>query len=340
VRWSEIRPRARDLFGTKFELRLGDTVESDFGSKLAATIPHQPGRGLTKSKHHFLCALPRLDSSSHPDSLTAATRSAVAEIDTFWTGRSAPGVRLLPAKLPLDKLPAPEGDLRFCIGWDEQRLAPVWHDFNTAPHLMVFGDEETGKTNVLRLAINAITRRYAPDEARIILADTRRDLLNDVPEEYRVGFAVDGDSLTQLAGSAAVSVSKRVPGPEIAPERLSRRDWWSGPRLFVVIDDYDLYGSGPGTGSPLNSLAPLLAHSVNIGLHIVMSRSTSGASRAMMDPVLRRMWELGSPALLHSYPKEEGKFIGEARPRTLPPGRAQLVTRRGVRLMQVGHVGT
>ena len=48
---------------------------------------------------------------------------------------------------------------------------------------------------------------------------------------------------------------------------------------------------------------------------------------------------LGSPALLHSYPKEEGKFIGEARPRTLPPGRAQLVTRRGVRLMQVGHAG-
>ncbi|MFJ9409129.1 type VII secretion protein EccCa [Streptomyces sp. NPDC101393] len=339
VRWSEIRPRARDLFGTKLELRLGDTVESELGSKLAASVPQQPGRGLTKTKFHFLAALPRLDSFSGTDDLTAATRSAVAEIDTFWTGRQAPGVRMLPAKLPLDKLPAPEGDLRVALGWDEQRLAPVWHDFGVAPHLMVFGDAETGKTNVLRLTIDAITRRYQPDEARILLADTRRDLLSLVPEEYRVGFAVDGESLTQLAGSAAVSVGKRVPGPDIAPERLPRRDWWTGPQLFMLIDDYDLYGGGPGSGSPLNALAPMLAHSVNIGLHLVISRSTSGAGRAMMDPVIRRIWELGNPALLHSYPKEEGKFIGEARPRTLPPGRAQLVTRRGVRLMQVGYAG-
>ncbi|MFF4490854.1 type VII secretion protein EccCa [Streptomyces sp. NPDC001544] len=341
VRWSEIRPRARDLFGTKFELRLGDGGESEHGSRVAATVPHQPGRGLTNAKLHFLCALPRLDSSPRGDDLTAATKAAVAEIDTFWTGRSAPGVRLLPTQLPLAKLPAPEGDLRVALGWDEQRLAPVWHDFGTTPHLLVFGDSETGKTNVLRLAIDAITRRFTPDEARILLADTRRDLFGAVPEEYRVGFAVDGDSLTQLAGSAAVSVGKRVPGADIAPERLARRDWWTGPRLFVLVDDYDLYGGGPGMGtqSPLNALAPMLAHSVNIGLHLVISRSTSGASRAMMDPVLRRIWELGSPALLHSYPKEEGKFIGEARPRTLPPGRAQLVTRRGIRLIQVGYAG-
>jgi S-DNA-T family DNA segregation ATPase FtsK/SpoIIIE len=53
-----------------------------------------------------------------------------------------------------------------------------------------------------------------------------------------------------------------------------------------------------------------------------------------MDPVLRRLWELGTPGLLFSYPKEEGKFLGEATPRTLPPGRAQLVTRRGVKLVQ------
>ncbi|SDO75944.1 type VII secretion protein EccCa [Actinacidiphila guanduensis] len=339
VRWSEIRPRARDLFGTKLELRLGDPMESEFGSKPAATVPHQAGRGLTKAKLHFMGALPRLDSVKSTDNLTEATKAAVAEIDAFWPGRPAPGVRLLPARLPLDRLPAPEGDLRVCLGWDEQRLAPVWHDFAAAPHLMVFGDAETGKTNVLRVVIDAVIRRYRPEEARILLADTRRDLLAAVPEEYRVGFAVDGEALTSLAGSAAVSVGKRVPGPDVAPERLPLRDWWTGPQLFMLIDDYDLYGGSPGTGSPLAALSPMLAHSANIGLHMVISRSTSGATRAMMDPVLRRMWELGSPALLHSYPKEEGKFIGEARPRTLPPGRAQLVTRRGVRLMQVGHAG-
>ncbi|MFC5219730.1 type VII secretion protein EccCa [Streptomyces coerulescens] len=340
VRWSEIRARLRDMLGTKLELRLGDSMESEVRSKAAAGVPHQPGRGLTGSGHHFLSALPRLDSSSRTDDLTAATKGAVAEIDTFWTGDRAPGVRLLPTRLEAGSLPAAarERDLKFCLGWDEQRLAPVWHDFATTPHLMVFGDGETGKTNALRLAIRAITSRYGPDEARILLADPGRGLLADVPEEYRVGYVVDNDALGQLAESAALSVSKRLPGADVTPEQLAKRDWWQGPQLFVLIDDYDLFSAAPGAPSPTAPLVRLLAQGAQIGLHLIVARSTSGAMRAVMDPLIRRLWELGNPALLFSYPKEEGRFIGEAKPRTLPAGRAQLVTRRTVGLVQTGLV--
>ncbi|MDC2959604.1 type VII secretion protein EccCa [Streptomyces gilvifuscus] len=340
VRWSEVRPRLRDMLGTKLELRLGDSMESEVGSRAAAGVPHRPGRGLTSSGHHFLSALPRLDSSSRTDDLTAATKAAVAEIDTFWTGSRAPGVRLLPTRLDARRLPAPADtrDLSFCLGWDEQRLAPVWHDFGATPHLLVFGDGETGKTNALRLAIRAITARYRPEEAKILLADPGRGLLKDVPEEYRVGYVVDNDALGRLADSAAVSVAKRQPGADVTPEQLQKRDWWTGPLLFVLVDDYDLFTGAPGTPSPMMPLVPLLAQGAHIGLHLVVARSTSGAMRSVMDPLIRRMWELGNPALLFSYPKEEGKFIGEAKPRTLPAGRAQLVTRRTLRLVQTGLV--
>jgi DNA segregation ATPase FtsK/SpoIIIE, S-DNA-T family len=336
ARWSELRTRLRDMLGTKLELRLGDSIESEVGNKAAAAVPHQPGRGLVASGHHFLGALPRLDGFSEDSDLTAATKAAVAEIATFWTGSSAPGVRLLPTSLPVDQLPPAEGDLRVCLGWDEQRLQPVWHDFGALPHLMVFGDDETGKTNALRLAIRAITSRYQPEEARIVLADPGRGLLKDVPEEYRVGYVVDTDALRDLANNAAVSIGKRVPGADITPEQLSKRDWWQGPELFVFVDDYDLFPGDSAMNSPMAPLIPLLAQGQYTGMHLVIARSTSGAMRAMMDPLIRRMWELGSPALLFSYPKEEGKFIGEAKPRTLPPGRAQLVTRRGVKLIQTG----
>jgi S-DNA-T family DNA segregation ATPase FtsK/SpoIIIE len=340
VRWSEVRPRLRDMLGTKLELRLGDSMESEVGSRAAAGVPHQPGRGLTGSGHHFLSALPRLDSSSRTDDLTAATKSAVAEITTFWTGDKAPGVRLLPTTLDARRLPAPADtrDLKFCLGWDEQRLAPLWHDFGATPHLLVYGDGETGKTNALRLAIRAITSRYRPEEARILLADPGRGLIKDVPEAYRVGYVVDADGLGKLAESAAVSVSKRQPGADVTPEQLEKRDWWAGPLLFVLVDDYDLFAGAPGTPSPMTPLVPLLSQGAHIGLHLVVARSTSGAMRSMMDPLVRRMWELGNPALLFSYPKEEGKFIGEAKPRTLPAGRAQLVTRRHITLVQTGLV--
>ncbi|MGW3980200.1 type VII secretion protein EccCa [Streptomyces mirabilis] len=334
VRWSEIRARMRDLLSTKFELRLGDPMESEHGSKVAAGVPdNEPGRGLTHTKRHFLSALPRLDSSSRTDDLTAATKSATAEIETFWTGPKAPPVRLLPSRLPARELPSPTGDLKVCFGLDERRLAPVWHDFDTTPNLLVFGDSETGKTNTLRLMVNAVTSRYTSDEARIVLADPRRGLLQAVPEAYRAGFAVDSPSLAGLAASAVVSMGQRMPGAEITPEQLARRDWWSGPKLFVVIDDYEYFAGGPGTESPIAPLVPLLSHGADIGLHVIVARSTSGAMRAVGDPMVRRLWELGTPALLFSYPKEEGKFLGEAKPRSLPPGRAQLVTRRGVGLV-------
>ncbi|OZM72133.1 secretion protein EccC [Amycolatopsis antarctica] len=337
ARWSEIRPSLRDTLGTKLELRLGDAMESEHGSRKNSTIPQQPGRGLTGNAAHFLSALPRLDGGRGTDDLTTATKSAVEEIATFWTGESAPSVRLLPGMLPASRLPTDDGE-KLCLGWDENRLGPVWHDFGSTPHLMVFGDTETGKTNLLRLVIRHVTGRYGPDEAKLLLGDSERELYEMVPEPYRIGYAISTETLAELSTSAAVSLQKRLPGADIAPERLKERDWWTGPKLFMLVDDYDLLAPG-GVQSPLEPMLPLLARGVNISMHVVLARSTSGAMRAAMDPVIRRMWELGTPGLVLSYPKEEGKFLGEAQPRQLPPGRAQLVTRREVRLVQTGLVG-
>ncbi|WP_203903780.1 type VII secretion protein EccCa [Virgisporangium aliadipatigenens] len=337
TRWSELRTWLRDLLGTRLELRLGDAMESEHGSRKAATVPHQPGRGLVDGLH-FLGALPRMDGDSRVEDLAEATKSMVEEVGTFWPGPVAPPVRLLPALLPVEQLPDPAPEFRVAIGLDEQRLAPVWHDFAVHPHLLVFGDNETGKTNLLRLVLRAIQRRYGPDGAKVVLGDTRRDLDTAIGAGYQAGFAFTADKLHELAGQTSVSMNRRVPDASISSERMRRRDWWEGPELFVVVDDYDLMTRSGGLGSTLDPLLPLLAQGVSIGLHVIVARSTSGAMRAMMDPVIRRMWELGSPAALLSYPKEEGRFLGEAPPRMLPPGRAQLVTRRGVRLMQTGFV--
>jgi len=201
------------------------------------------------------------------------------------------------------------------------------------------GDNETGKTNILRLVLRAVAERYSPAEAKVVIGDSRRDLDNAIDNAYQVGYGITTETLQTLAGQASVSLSKRIPGPDISSERLRKRDWWMGPELFVVVDDYELITSSGGIGgSTLDPLMPLLAQGANIGLHLIIARSTSSAMRAMMDPVIRRLWELGTPATLLSYPKEEGRFLGEAGPRKLPPGRAQLVTRRSVQLIQTGIV--
>jgi DNA segregation ATPase FtsK/SpoIIIE, S-DNA-T family len=336
-RWSEIRPWLRDVLGTRFELRLGDPLESEVGSRKAATVPALPGRGLTTSGYHFLSALPRMDGGSGVEDLADATRTVAEEIRRFWPGPPVPGVRMLPTALPVADLPSAEGDLRVCIGLDERRLSHVWHDFGTTPHLMVFGDSETGKSNLLRLAIRAVLDGYRPGEAKILVGDPQRDLDGAVPEDYQVGHAISAEMLRDLSTKAAVSLHSRLPGSDISSERLKRRDWWQGAQLFVVVDDYELFATS-GQPSAMDPLMPYLAQGVHIGFHLIVARSSANAMRGMMDPVLRRLWELGTPALLFSYPKEEGKFIGEAKPRSLVPGRAQLVTRRSIQLIQTALV--
>jgi S-DNA-T family DNA segregation ATPase FtsK/SpoIIIE len=87
----------------------------------------------------------------------------------------------------------------------------------------------------------------------------------------------------------------------------------------------------------LEPLARLMPQGADIGLHLVVTRSTSSGNRGVGDPGVRRAWELGNPALLLSCPKEEGVIFGSVKPRTLPPGRAQLITRRGSVLVQLGY---
>lgn len=339
TRWTEMRPWLRDVLGTRFELKLGDPIESEVNSRLAAKVPSIPGRGITVDKMHFLSALPRIDGNPYTDDLADATME-LAEALALPSAPKAPQVRLLPHELSVSELPppespAPELDMRVPLGIEDVGLTPQWQDFDSSPHLMIFGDAETGKTNMLRHIAKAVAAHYPSSEARVMFADFRRELHDCVPQQNQINYTVATDALAGSLQQAAALLQKRVPGPEITPDRLRKRDWWTGGRLFIVIDDFELTEGGGMAGDPLGPLLPLIPHGSDIGLHLIIARNTAGASRAMMSPVLRRMWELGTPALLFSCPKDEGVFLGNVKPRVLPQGRAQFINRRrGLRLVQ------
>jgi DNA segregation ATPase FtsK/SpoIIIE, S-DNA-T family len=342
-RWAELRPWLRDAMGTRFELRLGDPIDSAIGSRIAANVPTIPGRGLTGDGKHFLSVLPRVDGSHRSDDVAEGTAAAVQQVRAAWQGPGSPPVRMLPGVLEVTELPEPQGsdepasNLRVPLGMAERDLQPIWHDFGQSPHLMIFGDGESGKTNLLRCIARSITQQMSPDGARILLTDYRRELHSSVPEENRLGYAVSGQALEGLLTESAAVLTERTPGSEITPDRLAQRDWWQGPRLFVLVDDYDLVASG--SQSPLTELLDLLPMGSEIGLHLILARAASGASRVtMMDPVIRRLWDLGTPAVMYSCPKDEGAFLGTFRPQQLPPGRANYLTRRGPQLMQTSYL--
>jgi S-DNA-T family DNA segregation ATPase FtsK/SpoIIIE len=116
-----------------------------------------------------------------------------------------------------------------------------------------------------------------------------------------------------------------MPGDGVTQQQLRTRSWWSGPELYVLVDDYDLVGGA--TGNPLTPLLDYLPHAKDLGLHMVVARRSGGAARAMFDPIVARLRDLGCMGLMMSSGPEEGVLLGSARPTVLPPGRGTLITR-------------
>ncbi|MEU9246440.1 type VII secretion protein EccCa [Streptomyces sp. NPDC048385] len=339
ARWLELTAPVRDQSATRLELRLGDPMDSVVDIRKASAVPQIPGRGLTvETKLHFLSALPRGDGSTDHETLSEGVADLVDRIASAWHGPRAPQVRMLPHRLPAVELPEPErGDglsLKLALGQDEETLGTVWHDFSRNPHLVAVGDTESGKTNLLRLVADAVVARYSPAEARILVVDYRRGLVDAVPEEYRLGHAVALETLKQLVGGSAKALRTRVPGQEITPARMRQADWWSGPRLFVLVDDYDMVGGGTVMDHPFAPLFEHLALGHELGLHVVVARSATGAGRGLNDQLLRRLDEVNTPGVLMSCSPSEGYVFGNVKPRVLPPGRALHIVRRKPSLVQ------
>jgi S-DNA-T family DNA segregation ATPase FtsK/SpoIIIE len=340
-RWMDLRMTVRDMFGSRLELRLGDPADSVIGRRQAGTVPERsPGRGLAPDGMQFLAGVPRIDGRSTDEDLAEGIRSFVTAVNAALPGPAAPAVRLLPAELPYAALPPADArDKRgIPVGIAEADLQLVYLDFEADPHLVLFGDVESGKSSFLRALASSIMSRHSPDEAQIALVDFRRSMLGLVPEEYLIGYATANGTVREMVQLTIDAMVKRLPSGDVTPEQLRKRNWWTGPELFILVDDYDLVAPS-SHDNPLTPLLEFMTQGRDIGLHLVVTRRSGGAGRAMFDPVISRIRDLASPGILLSGNREEGPLLGNMKPEPLPPGRGWLITRgAGARLVQFAHL--
>ncbi|TKA04603.1 type VII secretion protein EccCa [Actinacidiphila oryziradicis] len=340
TRYTEMRPALRDQVLSRLELRLGDAMESEFDRKRAENVPMgKPGRGLSPDKLDYLAALPRTDGSSSIEDLSDGMAQLVAGVNSNWSGPVAPRVRMLPTMLPAHDLPkgGDFSDRGIAIGVDELTLSPVFVDFETDPLFVIYGESESGKSSLLRLIAKQVSERYAPGKALFVVSDFRRALLGQVPESHMYKYCASGPQLQEVMESLAGSMSRRMPGSDVTPDQLRNRSWYSEPDAFIFIDDYDLVATS--MGNPVSVLMEYLPFARDLGLRIVLARSTSGASRSSFEPVLTRIKELGAQGVVLSGDPNEGPVFGSTKATRMPPGRGQFITRRrGAQLIQTGHL--
>ena len=318
-RYQDIKLGMRDAISGRFEFRLTDPIDSEIDRTLSRSLPTDvPGRGIGHDARIVQVSLPRLESGGFDD-IAAMCR-------VRWPDApSAPPVRVLPTVVRSSELTPTELP---SIGIEEHRLSPHTFDlFGTDPHLLVFGDSESGKTNALAQIIQSMTQAYTADQLQIAVVDYRRRLAGAVPESHRLGFAATPESAAVIASRVGTDLSGRLLPDDVSVLRHA------GPALVVVVDDYDLVAGA--AGNPLSPLVDHVAQGRDLGLHLVLARRVGGATRSSFEPLFQRVREVGTPGLILSGDPGEGPLIGGVKATIRPPGRGTWVGRGRVTEVQV-----
>ncbi|MEV6504057.1 type VII secretion protein EccCa [Streptomyces prunicolor] len=334
----EVRANLKDHLMNRLELRLGDTMDSEIDRKVAVNVPTGvPGRGVSPQRLHFMAAVPRIDGLVSDTDLADATLALATEVSRHWEAPGAPEVRLLPRELAAAQLPPgdrfPQRGVTFAI--DENNLEPVFVDFEQDPFFLVFGESESGKSNLLRLLIKQLSERYTGDEAKLFVIDNRRSLLDATPASHLAEYIPMSNAMDHHMVALADLMQRRTPTADVTARQLRERSWWQGPTVYVVVDDYDLVSTS--SGNPLGNLTEMLPFARDVGVRFIIARSTAGAGRAAYEPFMQRMQELGAQGVVLAGDPGEGDVLGGVRPRPMPAGRGVFVSRkRGKPLVQTG----
>jgi S-DNA-T family DNA segregation ATPase FtsK/SpoIIIE len=314
-----------------------------------------PVLGTGERDHHLASGPARAPGAARP---TRPPPIAVREIARRAvrspTGAKAPPHLPLPALLPVEDLsqraavpveaasrtaevraedlfasaPGPATGAERAVGipfaLHEHRLEVVRLDLATAPHFLVLGDAESGRTATLRCLARGLMACHPPGELRLLVVDYRRTLMDLMDAPHCESYASAPSMAAEVAARLRALLDRRLPGSAVRRTEARR---WSGPRFVMVVDDYDLVAdAGP---NPLGPLLDLLGQGRDIGLHVLLARPVSGAARSSFEPFYQRVRETGSPGLILSGDPREGPLLGGRAAAAQPPGRGYLVTRQG-----------
>lgn len=350
-RESELRPPVRSGFGSRIELRLAAVEDAKLvRSRFAKDVPVKPGRGMVAVNYvrldsdpqaglHTLVARPALGST--PDNVFECD-SVVAAVSRL-TSAQAPPVRRLPTRFGVEQVrELASRDTRQGVGaggiaWaiSELDLAPVYLNFAENSHLMVTGRRECGRTTTLATIMSEIGRLYAPGassapppapgrpSAQVWLVDPRRQLLTALGSDYVERFAYNLDGVVAMMGELAAALAGREPPPGLSAEELLSRSWWSGPEIFLIVDD--IQQLPPGFDSPLHKAVPFVNRAADVGLHVIFTRTFGGWSSAGSDPMLRALHQANAPLLVMDADPDEGFIRGKMKGGPLPRGRGLLM---------------
>lgn len=299
-RWTQVRPAIRDLIGTRIELRLGEAMDSVISRKAQQKLANKPGRGLSTAGESILIAHSSNQDIGH---VILASRNAGMQ--------PVPRLKELPDCLPLAGIASGEG-ITFGIGGRD--LGPLSWTPESSPHLLCIGGQGSGKSTAVRTLGMGVVK-LGRERARLVVFDPRRSHLDAFPADMVAAYGGTADAIAAAVNNTAITLRGRLPGPDITAAELKARSWWSGPEIYLLIDDTDLIPD-----AALHPLVALIPHARDIGLHILVARKSGGIGRALYTQFFAAIKDNSPSVLLLDADADEGRIFG-LKPTKQIPGR-------------------
>jgi DNA segregation ATPase FtsK/SpoIIIE, S-DNA-T family len=277
-----------------------------------------PGRGFTERGLEVQCACPGEDPSGAAQ-VAAVGVIGAALAERYGAGR-VPRIRLLPARVSRDAMPAPAAALEAVVGLEDLSLAPVAVDLAEG-HFLVAGPRRSGRTTALGTIALSLAARGEADLH--LLADRRQTALAALAV-WR-STALGAGACAEAARRLATDLREAPPG--------------ATPRPCVVIVDDGEHLVDPVANR--DGLDWLVQHGPEHGVHVVVAVEAQSAQRAFA-PWLSQVIREAHGLLLNPNPAVDGAILGVRLPprrgTSAPPrGRGYLVRQGVAELIQVAE---
>ena len=329
----------KPLATERIELRLTDPGDSEMDRQLAKKVPRgMPGRGITKAGMHLLVGVPELGERAGSDVAGRAApggRVATRDIGPLIAAVSgiqkAATVSRLPESVPFEEVqrlaqPVTRRSL-VPFGLSEMDLGPAYLDIADHPHAIAVGAPRSGRSNFLRVMCRSITSLYRPEEAQILVLDPRRTLLGVVQGPHLRDYAYTQSAIREAIKELVAELENRQPPPGTSQEEMMTKTFWSGPEIFVVIDDAGVW---PTMDNPLMMLGPHIEGARDTGLHVFAATAVANWNQvAIGSSVLGKLRASLAPVLILDGRRDAGKIVADIFAEPQRPGKATYYTRSG-----------
>ncbi len=225
-----------------------DWCRGDNYDQIVVEVPHE---------NHESVSLSDLMSTPEFRNATAEVQSENCESISLADLMPEPELQIAPATLPM------------ILGCDTLGQ-PVIADLSDMPHMLVAGDNGTGKTTLLRSIVRSIAARSTPDKCKFMILNLP---WGDVADTYLAWPPIADDAEAALAGLRIVVAEMERRCKLLSAAKTNNIDM---PRLIVMIDDLsDLMVASRGKVEKY--LTQIAQKGRSVGLHMIVATAQCDA---------------------------------------------------------------